>query len=347
MSARRRHGRSPVALLCAMVLGLAACGDDGTDTDHGPDTPTPTPSSSGAPDPGIPRVDAVSPLPEGATVLTAAPPDLPATAEQQCEQVTSLAPVDEPPEVLVPRIIHRGRLVVGLDQGSNLFSFRDPITGQLSGFDVDLAREISRDIFGEPNQVEFRSLTSATRIESLHTRQVDVVIKSMSITCSRGEQVRFSAPYYQAYQRVLTVRGSGISTLSDLEGRRVCVAAGTTSQARLWERVKRVTVLSVNTWADCLVAIQQGQVDAITTDDAILVGITAQDPYLEIVGPQVSTEPYGVGIAASTPDDDTDGLVRQVNRTLERIRRDGTWDRMYRRWLSDLGPGGTSNSHSG
>ena len=96
-------------------------------------------------------------------------------------------------------------------------------------------------------------------------------------------------------------------------------------------------MLSVNTWADCLVAIQQNQVDAITTDDAILVGITAQDQYLEIVGPQLAAEPYGVGIAKSTPSHDTDGLVRQVNSTLARIRADGTWNRMYSTWLSGLG----------
>jgi len=332
-----RHLLAAGALAAAAVL--TGCGTPG----EGGPTPAPTSapptSTRGAPvDPGIPSVTAVMPLPAGATVETSPPADLP-PLDGTCGAMPSLRPVDEPPEKLVPGIRARGRLVVGLDQGSNLFSFRDPVSGTLTGFDVDLAHEIARDVFGDPNQVEFRSITSATRVEALESRQVDVVIKSMSITCARGEKMRFSAPYYQAYQRVLTVRGSGIGSLADLEGRRVCVASGTTSQARLWAEVRRVTVLSVNTWADCLVAIQQGQVDAITTDDAILVGITAQDPNLEIVGPQITSEPYGVGIAASTPADNTDGLVRQVNRTLERIRSDGTWNRMYQRWLSDLGSG--------
>ncbi|GAA1716855.1 glutamate ABC transporter substrate-binding protein [Dietzia cercidiphylli] len=324
-------------LVAALVLA-GACGvddDEARGGDGGPDREMISESDHV----GIPEVSAVMPLPAGAVISTDGPTGLPqVTPDESCDPLPSLRPDDAPPEERVPRIRDRGRLIVGLDQGSNLFSFRDPGTGQLTGFDVDLAREIARDIFGDPGQVEFRSLTSVNRIEALENNQVDVVIRSMSITCARRELITFSVPYYQAYQRVLAVRGSGITEIEHLEGRRVCVAAGTTSASRLWEELQRLTVLSVNTWADCLVAIQQNQVDAITTDDAILVGITAQDPYLEIVGPQLNAEPYGVGIAKSTPGNNTDGLVRQVNSTLERIRADGTWNRMYSTWLSGLGP---------
>lgn len=318
------------------VLGVTgACGVDDDDA-----ALTDTAADSGAfesGDAGIPEVDAVMPLPAGAVISTGVPSGLPAE-DDSCDPLPSLRPDDADPADRVPEILERGRLIVGLDQGSNLFSFRDPGTGELTGFDVDLARQIADDIFGDPQAVEFRSLTSANRIEALEDDQVDLVIRSMSITCERREQVTFSVPYFQAYQRVLAVRGSGIENIEDLEGKRVCVASGTTSAARLWEELDRITVLSVNTWADCLVAIQQNQVDAITTDDAILVGITAQDPYLQIVGPQLNAEPYGVGIAKSTPRQNTDGLVRQVNSTLERIRGDGTWNRMYSTWLSGLGP---------
>ncbi|UVE96615.1 transporter substrate-binding domain-containing protein [Dietzia sp. B32] len=327
------------ALVATLAMG-AACGVD--DGEGGPDTGGPeqsavaeSPETEGA---GIPEVDAVMPLPAGAVISTAIPGGLPDEDDENCDPLPSLRPDDAVPAERVPRILQRGRLIVGLDQGSNLFSFRDPASGQLTGFDVDLAREIATDIFGDPRQVEFRSLTSSNRLEALENDQVDVVIRSMSITCARRERVTFSVPYYQAYQRVLAVRGSGITEIEHLEGKRVCVAAGTTSASRLWSELERITVLSVNTWADCLVAIQQNQVDAITTDDAILVGITAQDPYLEIVGPQLDAEPYGVGIAKSTPGNNTDGLVRQVNSTLERIRTDGTWNRMYSTWLSGLGP---------
>lgn len=327
------------ALVAALAVG-GACGVDDDEVRPGVSGPATDANSefAEAAGAGIPEVKAVMPLPAGAVISTDLPDDLPVDDDDSCNPLPSLRPDDARPEERVARIKDRGRLIVGLDQGSNLFSFRDPATGQLTGFDVDLAREIAADIFGNPRQVEFRSLTSTNRLEALEDDQVDVVIRSMSITCERRERVTFSVPYYEAYQRVLAVRGAGITEIEHLEGKRVCVAAGTTSASRLWSELERITVLSVNTWADCLVAIQQNQVDAITTDDAILVGITAQDPYLEIVGPQLEAEPYGVGIAKSTPGNNTDGLVRQVNSTLERIRNDGTWNRMYSTWLSGLGP---------
>ena len=83
----------------------------------------------------------------------------------------------------VENIRNRGRLIVGLDIGSNLFSFRDPITGEVAGFDVDIAGEVARDIFGSPTQVEYRILSSADRISALQNNQVDIVAKTMTITC--------------------------------------------------------------------------------------------------------------------------------------------------------------------
>ena len=92
-------------------------------------------------------------------------------------------------------------------------------------------------------------------------------------------------------------------------------------------------MLAVQNLDDCLVALQQGQADAVSTDDAILAGMAVQDPNLQIVGPSLEAEPYGIGINKSQDD-----LVRAVNASLERIRRDGTWWSLYRKWLTVLGP---------
>ena len=230
-------------------------------------------------------------------------------------------------------IRNRGRLIVGLDIGSNLFSFRDPITGDVAGFDVDIAGEVARDIFGTPTQVEYRILSSPDRITALQNDQVDIVVKTMTITCERRKLVNFSTVYLTAYQRILAPRDSPITDASDLPGKRVCVVPGTTSLKRVQQISPAPIIVSVVTWADCLVAIQQRQVDAVSTDDTILAGLVAQDPYLHIVGPNMSQEPYGIGINLANT-----GLVRFVNGTLERIRRDGTWTTLYRKWLTVLGP---------
>jgi polar amino acid transport system substrate-binding protein len=260
----------------------------------------------------------------------------PGPVDEQCsDRTASLRPFTDPAQAdaAVAAIRARGRLIVGLDIGSNLFSFRDPITGEITGFDVDIAGEVARDIFGTPSQVEYRILSSADRITALQNNQVDVVVKTMSITCERRKLVNFSTVYLTAYQRILAPRDSAISQASDLSGKRVCAARGTTSIKRLEQITPAPMIVSVVTWADCLVALQQQQVDAVSTDDAILAGLVSQDPYLHIVGPNLNLEPYGIGINLQNT-----GLVRFVNGTLERIRRDGTWNTLYRKWLTVLGP---------
>jgi polar amino acid transport system substrate-binding protein len=275
------------------------------------------------------------PTPAGMQVMSPQPPLPPDKSADKCGPTASLRPFTNPADAdaALAKIRARGRLIVGLDIGSNLFSFRDPITGEITGFDVDIAGEVARDIFGTPSQVEYRILSSAERITALKESQVDLVVKTMTITCERRKQVNFSTVYLDAYQRILAPRDSSITKPSDLSGKRVCVARGTTSLNRIREIAPPPIVVEVVNWADCLVTLQQRQVDAVSTDDSILAGLVSQDPYLHIVGPNMGTQPYGVGVNL-----DNTGLVRFVNGTLERIRRDGTWNTLYRKWLSVLGP---------
>lgn len=262
----------------------------------------------------------------------AQPPD---PKENDCDRTASLRPFATKSEsdAAVASIRQRGRLLVGLDIGSNLFSFRDPITGGITGFDTDIAGEVARDIFGTPSAVEYRILSSADRITALQNNTVDIVVKTMTITCERRQKVNFSTVYFTAYQRILAARDSGIARPSDLSGKRVCVARGTTSLERVQQIDPPPAIVTVVTWADCLVALQQREVDAVSTDDAILAGLVVQDPYLHIVGPNMAEEPYGIGINLTNT-----ALVRFVNGTLQRIRTDGTWDALYRKWLAVLGP---------
>ncbi|SEH50505.1 amino acid ABC transporter substrate-binding protein, PAAT family [Mycolicibacterium rutilum] len=282
-----------------------------------------------------PGVTLAPPTPAGMEEIAPEPVRVPEEATEDCNRTESLRPFPTKAQAdrAVENIRTRGRLIVGLDIGSNLFSFRDPITGQITGFDVDIAGEIARDIFGTPSQVEYRIMSSADRIAALQNNQVDVVVKTMTITCERKKHVGFSTVYLTANQRILAQRDSTIRQATDLSGRRVCVAKGTTSLQRIQQITPPPIIVGVVTWADCLVALQQRQVEAVSTDDSILAGLVSQDPYLHIVGPSLNEEPYGIGVNLQNT-----GLVRFVNGTLERIRRDGTWNTLYRKWLTVLGP---------
>jgi polar amino acid transport system substrate-binding protein len=303
------------AVLAAGVVVLAGC-------------------SQTAPVLDVPSVTLAPPTPAGMTEAAPEPPQrAPSDSEHQCTASLRPFPNKAIADDAVSNIRNRGRLIVGLDIGSNLFSFRDPITGEITGFDVDIAGEVARDIFGTPSQVEYRILSSADRITALQNNQVDIVVKTMSIDCARKEMVAFSTEYLAANQRILATRDSAITQASDLAGKRVCAVTGTTSLQRIQEINPPPVIVEVVTWADCLVALQQRQVDAVSTDDSILAGLVSQDPYLHIAGPSMAREPYGIGINKENP-----GLVRFVNGTLERIRRDGTWNTLYRKWLTVLGP---------
>lgn len=294
-------------------------------------SPTPPPAVSVAP------VDA---LPGGAAEVTTAP----AAAAADCgDKEASLrpgplpSPGAMPPGSTMAAIAERGRLIVGVDQNQLLFGSRNPATGQLEGFDIDIAREIARDIFGDPNRVDLQVVEAGDREAVLQSGQVDVVLRTFSINCARKQNVAFSSTYFYADQRILVSKDSGIRSAADLSGKRACAVANTTSTAKLLNLDPRPTVIGAAAWTDCLIMLQQGQVDAIGTDGVVLAGLALQDPNLEVVGPSLGgVEPYGVGVKKENED-----LVRFVNGVLERIRQDGTWERLYAARL--VGPFGPSS----
>jgi polar amino acid transport system substrate-binding protein len=306
-----------LALAAVLVLLLAGCGGGG--------------------DRLAPRVEPTgyAPRPVGAQD--------PAVLEEQqqegpdsCDPRASYRPsgLAVPAGSTMEEIEERGRLVVGVAQNTYLFGYRDPFTGELSGFDVDIAREIARALLGDPDRIQFRAITSAERIPVLAENQVDIVVSTMTMNCERWEQIAFSTEYYSARQRVLVAGDSEVESIEDLGGQRVCAAAGSTSIRNIADAASGPVPVSVPDWTDCLVMLQQGQVDAISTDDTILAGLAAQDPNTRVVGEQISEEPYGIGMNASEVD-----LVRYVNAVLAQLREDGTWADLYREWLSDaLGP---------
>jgi polar amino acid transport system substrate-binding protein len=289
--------------------------------------------SSAAPAPV--SVSPVAPSPSGA--MAAATP--PTAAKVDCDREASLRPGPMPRPGAMPsestmaRIAERGRLIVGVDQNTYPFGYRNPVTGQVEGFDIDIAREIARAIFGDPDKIQLRIVDAGQRESFLQSGLVDIVVRTYSITCARKKLVDFSTVYYYANQKILAAKGSGIDSAAALSGKRVCAVAGTTSLSKLFELNPAPQISSATTWTDCLLMLQQGQVDAISTDDAVLAGLAKQDPNVEVVGQSMAIEPYGIGVKLENSD-----LVRFVNGVLERIRDDGTWERLYDARLQQLGP---------
>ena len=143
------------------------------------------------------------------------------------------APGRMPAGSTMARIQARGTLRVGVDQNTYMFGYRDPATGQIVGFDIDIAHAIAKAIFGDPNKIQFVSITAAQRIPDVVNHTVDLVADTMTIKCDRLRQVAFSTIYYDAGQNVLVRKDSGLTGLADLGGQKVCAAAGSTSIANI------------------------------------------------------------------------------------------------------------------
>jgi polar amino acid transport system substrate-binding protein len=227
----------------------------------------------------------------------------------------------------------RRQLVAGVSRDTLLFGSLDPVSNQLVGFDIDVVKQVSTAIFGDENHVRFQVIGEAQAIPALRDGTVDVVARTMTITCDRWKQVAFSTEYYHAAQRVLVARNSPVQAIDDLRGKKVCATATSTSLAYLGVARSHPVPVAAANWEDCLVLFQLGEVDAISADDAILVGLAEQDPNARIVGDRVSDAPYGLAIAGGHPE-----LVRFVNSVLEQMRGDGRWSAIYGRWLGPLGP---------
>jgi ABC-type amino acid transport substrate-binding protein len=234
--------------------------------------------------------------------------------------------VEEFPEgSTMAKIQERGELIAGVKYDVPPFGFKNPQTNEVEGFDVDVAQEIADRLGVELNAIE---AISDNRIPFLKDGTVDIIASTMTITTDRDVEIDFSEPYYIANGRILVGPDSqGIETLEDLKGKSACTALGSTYEGLLKE-VKGIDVQLPETYSECYELIQNGSVDAVVTDDVILTGMIIQDDSLQLVGEELTVEPYGIGI----PEGDTE-MKEFVDGILQELYDDGTYDTIYQEWV--------------
>ncbi|MEH0578703.1 MULTISPECIES: glutamate ABC transporter substrate-binding protein [Streptomyces] len=230
------------------------------------------------------------------------------------------------------------KLIVGVDQNSYRWGYRDPNNAgaELEGFDIDLVHRIAQDILGDPEAVQFKAIPTNQRIPAIQEGRVDMVVRTMTISCGRLSDVAFSAPYFKTGQQVLAPKSSTITGYNDtLAKKKICTATGSTANTKLDDDKKAsrlpATVdirTTVPNQLDCLVRLQLGEVDAVVTDGALAASQAAQDPTVELKGAPFTVEYYGVAMKKDASD-----LVRRVNQILVEYRASG-WQASYDKWLS-------------
>ena len=226
-------------------------------------------------------------------------------------------------------------VVAGVSADTYLLGSRNPFSGEIEGFDIDMVKAVAEAIFGDRDRYQLKVITAAQRIPALEKGDVDIVARNMTINCDRWKQIAFSTEYYRSGQKILVRKGSKANSIKDLAGEKVCAPKGTSSMDNLIKEAPKAIPVAADNHTGCLALFQQGQVAAITGDDTVLAGLAAQDPYAVVPKQKAfTTEPYGLGFN----EDDVD-FVRFVNALLDQMRADGEWTRIYNKWLKDaLGP---------
>jgi ABC-type amino acid transport substrate-binding protein len=231
-----------------------------------------------------------------------------------------------PPNTTLGRIQEAGEIKIGVKYDVPPFGFQNPQTGEVEGFDVDLGRAVAEKLGVEPNFIE---AISDNRIPFLEDGTVDLVLSTMTINAERDQEIDFSDPYYIARGRILVPSGSDIAGVDDLAGKRVCTALGSTYEETIREQAPDANLRLVDSYSECLELVQNGAVDAVSTDDVILTGMIIQDDTLQLVDAEpLTTEPYGAGIK----DGDTE-LQEFVNGVIEEYKSDGRWADAYQKWV--------------
>lgn len=223
-------------------------------------------------------------------------------------------------------------MIWGVKADTRLFGLMNIKTGKVEGFDVDMAKEITKRIAPNAKPV-FVQVTSQTRIPLLKNGNIQAIIATMTGTPERAKIVDFSKPYFNAGQSLLVVKGSKIKSVKDLNHKGITVlgTVGSNSVLNIKKVAPNARVLQLQDYAQALTALKSGQGDALTTDNGILYGMSEQNPNTRVVGGTFTKEPYSVAIDKKQTE-----LKGAINKAIDEIHHDGTYDRLVKKWFSNV-----------
>ncbi|OKJ89634.1 glutamate ABC transporter substrate-binding protein [Streptomyces sp. TSRI0107] len=217
------------------------------------------------------------------------------------------------------------KIKIGIKYDQPGLGLKEP-GGSFSGFDVDVATYVAKELGYEPDQIEWVETKSADRENALARGDVKFIAATYSITDERKEKVDFAGPYLLAHQDLLVKKDSDITEATDLNNKKLCSVTGSTSAQNVHDDfAPKAQLREYGTYSECIAGLQSGAVDAVTTDDSILAGFAAQDQYkgqFKLAGLKLSNENYGIGVRKG----DTE-TVNKINDALEKMVSDKSWNK--------------------
>jgi glutamate transport system substrate-binding protein len=254
--------------------------------------------------------------------------------EEPAAEVTTAEETNFEPGTRMAELAEAGRLTVGVKKDQPGIGFQEPGADEPTGLDIEMLKIVAGELGIEPGNIEYVETVSKNREPFLQRGTVDLVAASYSITDERKEIVGQAGPYYVTGQQLLVREEdkTEISGPEELEGRKVCSVTGSTS-IKTVEEEYGADPAPFATYSECVQQLLNGQVDAVTTDGAILLGYAAQQPdELEVVGEPFSEERYGIGYAKEDAE-----MCQFLNETLQEAFQDGSWEEAFNRTLGESG----------
>ncbi|WP_373836526.1 glutamate ABC transporter substrate-binding protein [Jeotgalibaca arthritidis] len=230
------------------------------------------------------------------------------------------------------------KIVWGVKADTNLFGLYNIAESEIQGFDIDIAKAITDVITGDEANAEFIEVTSKTRIPLIKNGNIDAIIATMTISEERLKQVNFSEVYFAAGQSLLVPENSEINSVTDLTADHTVIAVkGSTSAINIREYSPNANIIELENYSEAFTALQSGQGDAVTTDNAILLGMMADSPGYRLAGEPFTNEPYGIAINHGQED-----FLDAVNDALLTLIENGRYAEIFHHWfpseeLPDLG----------
>jgi glutamate transport system substrate-binding protein len=246
------------------------------------------------------------------------------TAETTTEPTSpAVSASDFPAGSTMAELAEAGTITVGTKFDQPGFGLLNPSTNEPEGFDVEIAKIVAEDLGISPDDIEWVESVSANREPFLQEGRVDIVVATYTINDTRKEVVDFAGPYYLAGQDIMVATGNplGIAGPDDLAGKNVCSVEGSTPAENIRTNYPDAQLTLFDVYSKCAEALKNQQVDAVTTDNVILLGLISQDPEsFELVDNPFTEEPYGIGLAKGD-----DEFRSFINDTLEASFEDGRW----------------------
>ncbi|WP_393061343.1 glutamate ABC transporter substrate-binding protein [Streptomyces sp. LN549] len=212
--------------------------------------------------------------------------------------------------------------------------------GKYTGFDVDVATYVAKELGYDAKDINFKETKSADRETSIERGDVKFIAASYSINDERLQKVDFAGPYLLAHQDILVrADDNSIKSPEDLNNKNLCSVTGSTSAQNVHDKLApKAELQEYGGYSECLTGLENKAVDALTTDDSILAGYASQDANkgkFKLAGFKMTNENYGIGLKKGDAD-----LKKKINDALTKMVSDGSWDKAVK---ANFGPAGYKN----